>query len=67
MPEFEHVYLGCELDESGTGGEQCFRKVAYGRRFADEILSLVLVYDLNVQGSSITYAHDSMGICNARK
>ena len=34
----EHVsefkYLGCVLDESGTDGAECSRKVASGRRVA---------------------------------
>ena len=41
----EHVsgfkYLGCVLDESGTDGAECSRKVASGRRVAGAIRSLV--------------------------
>ena len=38
--------LGCVLDESGTGGSVCGRKVASGRRVVDIIRSLVNARDL---------------------
>ena len=43
----EHVsefkYLGCVLDESGTDGAECNRKVVNGRRVAGSIRSLVML------------------------
>ena len=39
MSEFK--YLGCVLDESGTGGAVCSRKVLSERRVASSIRSLV--------------------------
>ena len=46
----EHVsefkYLGCGLDESGTDGAECSRKVASGSRVAGAIRSLVNARDL---------------------
>ena len=49
----EHVsefkYLGCVLDESGTDGAECNRKVASGRRIAGVIRSLVNARDLQLE------------------
>ena len=42
----EFKYLGCILDESGTDGAECNRKVASGRRVAGEIRYLVNARDL---------------------
>ena len=42
----EFKYLGCVLDESGTDGAECSRKVASGRRVAGAIRSLVNARDL---------------------
>ena len=42
----EFKYLGCVLDESGTYGVKCGRKVASGRRVAGAIYSLVNAWDL---------------------
>ena len=39
VSEFKH--LRCVLDESGTDGAECCRKVASGRRLVDAIRSLV--------------------------
>ena len=43
----EHVsefrYLGCVLDEAGTDGAKCSRKVANGRRVVGAIRSLVML------------------------
>ena len=47
----EHVlefkYLGCALDESGTDGAVCSRKVVSGRRVASAIMFLVNARDLH--------------------
>ena len=37
----EFKYFGCVLDESGTDGAECRRKVASGRRVAGAIRSCV--------------------------
>ena len=42
----EFQYLECVLDESGTDGAECSRKVASGRRVAGAIRSLVNAGDL---------------------
>ena len=51
----EHVlelkYLGCFLEESGTDGAECSRKVASKRRVADIMKSLV-----NARNLSLEYA-----------
>ena len=53
----EHVsefkYLGCVLDESGTNGAECSRKVASGRRMAGAIRSLVNVKDLKLEFAGV--------------
>ena len=49
----EHVskfkYLGCFLDESGSYGAECSRKVASGRRVAGTIRFLVNARDLQLE------------------
>ena len=49
----EHVsefkYIGCVLDESGTDGAECSRKVASRRRVAGAIRSLVNAKDLQLE------------------
>ena len=53
----EHVsefkYLGCALDESGTDGTECSRKVASGRMVAGAIRSLVNARDLQPECASL--------------
>ena len=55
----EHVsefkYLGCVLDESGTDGEECSRKVASGRRVAGPIRSLVNARDLQLECARVVH------------
>ena len=46
---FEFKYLGCVLDESGTDGAKCSRKVASGRRVAGTIRSLVNARNLQLE------------------
>ena len=41
--------MGCVLDESGTDGEECNRKVTSGRRVAYAIRSLVDTMDLQFE------------------
>ena len=48
-------YLGCVLDESGTGGAECSRKVARGRRVAGAIRSLVNARDLQLECASVLH------------
>ena len=45
-PVLESKYLQCVLDESGTDGAECSRKVVSGRRVASAIRSLVNARDL---------------------
>ena len=45
----EFKYLGCVLDESGTDGAECSRKVASGRGVAGTISSLVNARDLQLE------------------
>ena len=49
----EHIskfkYLVCGLDEAGTDGAECSRKVASGRRMAGAIRSLVNARDLQFE------------------
>ena len=47
----EFKYLGCVLDESGTDGTECSRKVVSRRRAAGAIRSLV-----NARDSQLEYA-----------
>ena len=53
----EHVsefkYLGCVLDESGTDGAECSRKVASARRVAGAIRSLVNSSDLQLECANV--------------
>ena len=44
----EFKYLGWVLDEAGTDGAKCIRKMASGRRAAGAIRSLVNVRDLQL-------------------
>ena len=44
----EFKYLGCVLDESGTDGAECSKKVASGRRVAGAIRSLGNARDLQL-------------------
>ena len=45
----EFKYLGYVLDESGTDGAECNRKVASGRRVAGAIRFLVNARDLQLE------------------
>ena len=45
----EFKYSGCVLDEAGTDGEECSRKVASGMRVAGAIRSLVNDRDLQIE------------------
>ena len=47
-------YLGCVLDESGTDGAGCCKKVASGRRVASSISTLVNARDLQFESASLT-------------
>ena len=55
----EHVSelkkLRCVLDESGTDGAECIRKVASGRRVAGDIRSLVNDRDLLLECARVFY------------
>ena len=55
----EHVsefkYLGCVLDESGTDGAECSRKVVSGRRLANAIRSLVNARDLQLECARVLH------------
>ena len=55
----EHVsefhYLVCVLDESGTDGAECSRKVASGMRVAGAIRSLVNARDLQIECAGILH------------
>ena len=55
----EHVsefkYLGCVLDESGTDGAECSRKMASGRRIADAIRSLVNARNLQLECTRVLH------------
>ena len=52
-PISELKYLGCVLDESGTDGAGCSRKVASERRVAGVIRSLVNARDLQLECASL--------------
>ena len=52
-PVSEFKYLRCVLDESGTDGAECSRKVASGRRVAGAIRSLVNARDLQLECASL--------------
>ena len=55
----EHVskfkYFGCVLDETGTDGTKCSRKVVSGRRVAGAIRSLVNSRDLHIECARVTH------------
>ena len=55
----EHVselkYLRCVLDESGTDGAECSRKVASGRRVAGAIRSLVNAWYLQLECARVLH------------
>ena len=44
----EFKYLGCVFEESGTDGVECSRKVANGRRVADDLVLSGKSEDLRV-------------------
>ena len=50
---FEFKYLGCVLDEAGTEGAECSRKLVSGRRVADAIRSLANARDLLLECASL--------------
>ena len=66
----EHVsefkYLGCILDESGTDGAECSRKLTSGMRVADPIRSLVNARDLQLQCPIVLHDTGSPGGLVAR-
>ena len=55
----EHVlefkYLECVLDESGTDGTECSRKLASGRRVAGAIRSLVNASDFQLECARVLH------------
>ena len=55
----EHVsefkYLGYVLDECGTDGAECSRKVAGGRRVAGAINSLINARDLQIERAKVLH------------
>ena len=51
----EFKYLGCGLDESGTGGAECSRKVTRGRRIAGVIRSLVNARDFQLEYARVLH------------
>ena len=55
----EHVsefkYLGCVLDESGTYGAECSRKVASGRRVGGGFRSLANVRDVQLEYARVLH------------
>ena len=59
MIRLEHVsefkYLWCILDESGTCGAECSRKVASGRKVAGAIRSLVNARDLQLECARVLH------------
>ena len=52
---FEFKYLGCVLDEAGTDGAECIRKVSSGKTFAGVIRSLVNARDLHLQCARVLH------------
>ena len=52
---YEFKYLGCVLDEAGTDGAVCCRKVASGRRVAGAIRSLINARDLQIECARVLY------------
>ena len=51
----EFKYLGCVLDNSGTDGVECNRKVTSGRRVASAIGSLVNARDLQLECARVLH------------
>ena len=51
----ELKYLGCVLDESGTVGAECSRKVMSWRRVAGSIRSLVNVRDWQIECTRVLH------------
>ena len=51
ISEFKN--LGCVLDESGTDGAECSRKVGSGRMVAGAIRSLVNARNLQLEFASL--------------
>ena len=51
----EFKYLECVLDESGTNGAECSRKVAIGRRVKSAIRSLVNVMNLQTECTRVLH------------
>ena len=55
----EHVsefkYLGCTLDESGTDGAECSRKVTSGRGIAGAFRPLVNARDLQLDWARVLH------------
>ena len=51
----EFKYLWCVLDESGTDGAECSRKVMSGRRVAGAIRSLVNTKDLQLDCARVLH------------
>ena len=64
MIRLEHVsefkYLGYVLDESGTDGAKCNRKMASGRRVAGAIRSLVNTRNLQLECARVL--HESLRV-----
>ena len=52
---FKFKYLGCVLDESGTDGAKCSRKVVSWRRVACAIRSLVNARDLQLECAKVLH------------
>ena len=53
--ESEFKYLGCVLDEAGTDGAECSRKVASGRRVADALRSLINDRDFKFESARVLH------------
>ena len=48
----EFKYLGCVLDESGTDGDECHKKVANERKVANAIRSLGNSRKMQLKGAA---------------
>ena len=48
------------MDESGTDGEECSRKVASGRRVAGGVRSIVNARDLQLECASLMYGNETV-------
>ena len=57
-----NLNIGCVLDESGTDGAECRRKVGSGRRIAGTIRSLVNARDLQFECARVL--HEILLICS---